>query len=69
MEDLIKALTIFSKYTDTKYPTWCSHDTLHICVDPSKVSEEDISKLSNLGFFISDDNGDYEFISYKYGSC
>jgi len=42
MENLIKALQIFLKYGNPDYPTWCSHDELHICdIDPDKVSDED----------------------------
>ena len=35
MKDLIEALQIFSKYTDTGWPTHCEHDVMYICgVDP-----------------------------------
>ena len=69
MKDLIEALTIFSKYTDTKYPTHCEHDTLYICgVSPADVSKEDIDKLENLGFIVSEDPDD-GFISFRFGSC
>jgi len=66
MKDLIKALQIFLKYTDTKYPTACSHDVLYVMCDPNDVSNEDIKELDKLGFFINDVDG---FSSYKYGSC
>lgn len=71
MEDLIKALTIFSKYTKNsywdKYPTSCDHDILRVHVSPEFVSEYDKHTLCSLGF-----SPDFEldcFISYKYGSC
>ena len=45
MEDLIKALTIFSKYTKNsyhnEYPTSCDHDVLRVHVSPDFVSEYD----------------------------
>lgn len=67
MKDLIEALTIFSKYTDTKHPTYCGYDALYICsVDPESVSDEDKSRLDELGFFESDEGG---FMSYRFGSC
>lgn len=69
MEDLIEALRIFSKYTDTKYPTWCRHDELHVCVDPDLVSEEDKEKLIELSFITTDENGEPEFLSFRFGSC
>lgn len=71
MEDLIKALTIFSKYTKNsywdEYPTSCDHDVLRVHVSPDYVSEYDRQTLGALGF-----SPDFEldcFISYKYGSC
>lgn len=66
LSNLIEALQIFLKYGDIDYPTHCEHDVLTICVDPSKVSEEDKAKLLKLGFFESEDN---YFISYRYGSA
>ena len=38
MDDLITALTIFRKYSDTKYPTHCEHDTLYVLIDPDVVT-------------------------------
>lgn len=71
MEDLIKALTIFSKYTKNsywdEYPTSCDHDVLRVHVSPDFVSEYDRLTLGSLGF-----SPDFEldcFVSYKYGSC
>ncbi len=70
MEDLIEALNIFLKYTDTKYPTNCSHDELAIMdVNPNDVSMEDIIKLEELGFIVSDVDGDKYFMSFKFGSA
>ena len=68
MEDLIKALTILNKYLDDgyhkNYPTICEHDELIVCVDPGKISEEDMIELNKLGFIPSD----YFMISYRFGS-
>lgn len=65
MNDLIEALTIFSKYTQDKYPTHCEHDELMILVDPALVSDEDITRLDELGFFPSDEY----FKSFRFGSA
>ena len=66
MHDLLEAIQIFAKYTDEKYPTWCEHDVFHVCVDPAKVSEEDIKRLNELGFFPEDDES---FKSFRFGNC
>jgi len=43
MKELIEALQILLKYENPTYPTWCEHDTLHICeIDPTKVSQEEM---------------------------
>ena len=68
MEDLIKALQILLKYDNPKHPTVCEHDTLYILVDPSMVSEEDITKLDKLGVHVDHEYGN-SFLSYKYGSA
>lgn len=67
MNDLIEALNILNKYINPaeKWPTWCEHDILGVCVDPSIVSETDITRLNELGFV----DNDYCFISYRFGSC
>lgn len=68
MDDLIKALQIFRKYTDAKYPTGCEHDVLYVYVDPADVSDEDIARLDKLGFDV--DNGvGYCFSSSRFGSA
>lgn len=65
MEDLIKALQIFAKYSDTKYPTKCEHDTLIVnCVKPDDVSLEDLNELEKLGFLPFED---FAFVSYRFG--
>jgi DNA-binding protein YbaB len=66
MEDLIKALQIFLKYGNKKYPTSCEHDILYVDIDPSVVSYEDKKTLDELGFFVDDENDC--FASFKYGS-
>lgn len=70
MEKLIQALQILLKYGNPDYPTHCEHDILTICgIEPSDVSEEDIAKLDELGFFVGDEYGEEAFHSYKYGSA
>lgn len=66
MEDLIKALQIFLKYSNKKYPTSCEHDVLYVDVDPSIVSDKDKNTLDELGFFVYDELDC--FASFKYGS-
>lgn len=61
MEDLIKALQIFLKYTAASYPTGCEHDILRVYVSPSDVSAEDKTILEEPEFEC--------FRSYKYGSA
>ncbi len=67
MENLIKALQIFAKYTKTKYPTSCEHDTLYVHVESKRVSEADILELDDLGFIVDEDLGIFK--SYCFGSC
>ena len=71
MKDLIKALEIFSKYTDAKWPTHCEHDILLITnkVKPDQVNDEDKTILEELGFFVTDEYGDEVFASFRFGSC
>ena len=69
MKDLIEALTILAKYMDPeeRWPTHCEHDVLYVChVEPEDVSEEDMKRLDELGFFPNDELG---FQSYRFGSC
>jgi hypothetical protein len=67
MQDLIKALQIFAKYTDTKWPTHCEHDEMFVMVDPSDVSPEDLEVLEALSFTPSS-TGE-TFSSYRFGSA
>ena len=68
MEDLIKALQIFLKYGNPKYPTYCAHDELTIAgINPAEVSDEDKKKLDELGFFVDDE--EECFRSFKFGSA
>ena len=69
MDDLIKALQIMRKYCENEYsPCSCEHDILYVnCVDPEKVSEEDIKELEGLGFH---PNSSWPgFYSFRFGSC
>ena len=70
MKDLIEALQILLKYANDDYaPTHCEHDQLYIgCdIEREKVSEEDIKKLDELGFFWTDESDG--FMSFRFGSC
>lgn len=49
MEDLIKALTIFSKYSKAKRPTHCEHDVLLVAeIKEDTISQEDVAELDKL---------------------
>lgn len=67
MKDLIEALQIFAKYTEAYAPTFTSHDTLHVDVNPELVSEKEMKRLEELGFEI-DEEFDC-FYSFRFGSC
>jgi hypothetical protein len=71
MNDLIEALQILSKYGNPDHPTHCEHDVLFISpeISPILVSDEDINKLEELGFFVSVEYGEELFESYRFGSC
>ena len=70
MSKLIEALTIFLKYGNPDSPTHCEHYVLTICgIEPKDVSVEDVARLDELGFFVSTENGDECFISFRYGSA
>ena len=61
MEELIKALTILSKYMKDDYhrnfPTHCEHDVLYVCgVDLKKMDASIVSELVELGFNPGSDN-------------
>jgi hypothetical protein len=69
MKKLIEALQIFAKYRDLDYPTHCEHDVLHIMgVTLGEVSTEDQARLTELGFFWSEEDGG-AWISFRYGSA
>ena len=67
MEKLIKAFTIFKKYSDSEYPTCCEHDILYVNVDPNDVSKEDVAELEELGF-TADFEDLHNFYSFRFGS-
>ena len=64
MKDLIRALEIFSRYTN-KDVIHCEHDVLYVCVDEDKISEQDKKDLKRLSF---EYNGE-AFYSFRFGSC
>lgn len=68
MEDLIKALQIFLKYSNDKYPTHCEHDYLFVNINPNIVSKEDKDELNKLGFVIDQEFGGNGFGSFRFGS-
>lgn len=67
MEDLIKALQLLSKYEQPKRPTNCEHDKLHVAVDHTRFSPDELKELGELGFY-PDTEYDYGFYSYRFGS-
>jgi hypothetical protein len=73
MNDLIEALEIFKKYVpdqnsyEFKNPFHCEHDILIVtAVAVEDVSEEDVERLDDLGFFKSEEYD--SFASFKFGS-
>ena len=66
MEDLIKALQIFLKYGNPRFPTHCEHDVLDVNIEFDHVSPDDIEELESLGFTESEHG---TFMSYRFGSC
>ncbi|MCK9557056.1 MAG: hypothetical protein M0R50_03315 [Candidatus Cloacimonetes bacterium] len=67
MDDLIEALTILRKYGNPEHPTHCEHDELTVAISPEGVSEDDINKLDELGFYAVESMEC--FCSHKFGSC
>ena len=68
MKNLIEALTIFLKYRDEKWPTFCGVDQLCIAgVTKDEVSEEDAKRLYELDFTWSETDGCWH--SFRYGSA
>lgn len=64
MKDLIKALEIFSKYTNEDV-VHCEHDVLYVYINEDQISEQDKKELSKLSF---EYNGAW-FYSLRFGSC
>ena len=70
MKDLIEALNIFLKYGNLDYPTHCEHDVMYVCgINPEDVSAEDKEHLNELGFIVTEEFGDEQFCSFKFGSA
>ncbi len=71
MNDLIEALLILAKYGNPNRPTHSEHDELTINpeISPILVSDEDINKLEELGFFVTDEDGEECFKSHRFGRC
>ena len=71
MDDLIEALQIMRTVNNPKYPTICEHDCLYITdyISPDSFTKEQIARLEELGFFISEEYGSRQFMSYRFGSA
>ena len=68
MKDLIEALNIFLKYKDAFSPTHCEHDVMLVVgIEKDAVSEADVKRLDELGFFWSDEYDGWA--SFRYGSA
>lgn len=66
MEDLIKALQIFLKHGDVKFPTHCEHDILYIYPASDDFTKEELAQLEEYGFDVDEEG---TFYSYRFGSC
>lgn len=75
MKDLIEALQIFLKYSDSDpyAPTHCEHDILYIYpgnVHADNMDPADVKRLDELGFTPDHEYSDEgAWSSYRYGSC
>lgn len=68
MKDLIEALTIFPKYSDTRWPTHCEHDVLSIVgITKKEMSKEDRDRVKKLGFNWNSDEEVWQ--SFRFGSA
>lgn len=61
----------YSKYEiDGEFGTHCEHDELTVWgVDVGAISSEDVVRLDELGFFVSDEYGEECLKSFTWGSC
>lgn len=68
MEDLIKALQIFLKYKNERWPTHCEHDIMMVgSIEEDEISDEDKVELEKLSFTW---NSEYDcWTSYRFGSA
>jgi hypothetical protein len=69
MSDLIKALQIFLKYGDPRWPSLCEHCMFLLVSyrDKEIISEEDQKDLDKLGFIFIEEYGCWG--STRFGSC
>lgn len=65
MEDLIEALQIMMKHGNNPRPTHCEHDELHVYPNSMDFTDEELSRLEELGFI---DNNMGGFMSFRFGS-
>lgn len=66
--ELIQAIALMSNHaTNEISPFWCEHDTLHVCADENKFTNEEIRQLEAWGFYRDEVNGGFN--SFKYGSA
>lgn len=68
MDDLIEALQIFRKYTNTPHPTNCEHDELIIMdVHKDDLTLSDFQRLEELSFHWTEE--EECFFSFRFGSA
>jgi hypothetical protein len=66
--DLIEALTLLARgQSDNSSPFHCEHDVLTVMSDPDEFTEEELARLSALGFDAGPDDG--TFSSFRYGAA
>ncbi len=66
--ELLEGLTLLAKggYPG-HFPTHCESGTLSVLADPSKFSQDELARLSELGFH-ADPSGE-GFYSFRFGSA
>lgn len=66
--DLVVGLVMLARsQTNAISPLHCEHDQLTVMADRSNLTDEDVEKLSELGFEY--DEGDETFYSFRFGSA
>lgn len=66
--DLLAALRTLAKHPSNEIsPFHCEHDKLMVMADPARFSEEELTRLDELGFHADQDTE--TFYSFRYGSA